>query len=573
VKRLLWVAAGLIALAVVSALLAFALRGGTALREVGGRVALRLDLHGDLSEEAPARGLSLPGLTRPRSFAAVYSALLSARSDTRVRGLLVRIGDPDFGLAKAQELRDLFLALGASGKPVRCYADSIGEGRNGTLAYYLATGCGHLTLAPPGELNLLGLYLDGSFLRGTLEKLKVTATYAHAGKYKSAPEAFTEYGFSDAAREALAAVLDSEFAQLVAGVAAARKLDPAAVRSLIDRAPFDADAALRERLVDALAYRDQFETAAETALGVDRDHVVDLEQYRPPSALGGARIAVVFAAGTIVRGQGGEQPWTSERYVGAETLTETLESLAEDDSIGAVVLRIDSPGGSALASDLIQREIVKLEEKKPVVVSMADLAASGGYYIAARAQKIVAEPATLTGSIGVFAGKFSTRHFQQDWLGVSHDSLKRGANADFYGSLDPLDAAQAAHFEAGVERTYERFLAVVASGRAMPRDIVDGVAQGRVWTGEDAQKAGLVDELGGLERAVDRAAELAGFRKNARVTLEWRPEPASLFQLLLGRRQMVALPQALSGLLETLAPRPTETLELPAEFVRLSRPF
>jgi protease-4 len=570
VKRLVWVFAILLAIAFGAALLGYALRAGSP-AALGGAQVLRLELSGDLEEAAPVTGFTLPGFERPLSFATVYTALIAARTDARIKGLEVSIDDPDFGLAKAQELRDLLASLEAHGKPVRCYMDSAGEGSNGTLDYYLASACGHLTLSPAGEVNLLGLFLDSSFLRGALEKLKIEATYAHAGKYKSAPETFTEYAFSPSAREALDALLDSEFAQLVAGVATARKLPAEQVRALIDRAPLTAETALTEKLVDALAYPDEFRAANLAVFGA-APRVVDLADYDPPSTLGGRRVAVMFAAGTIVRGRGGEQPWTRERYVGSQSLAEALAAVAEDDGVDAVVLRVDSPGGSALASDLIQRQIVKLQEKKPVVVSMADLAASGGYYIAARAKKIVAEPATLTGSIGVFAGKISTRRFQQELLGVSHDSLQRGANADFYGGLDPLDADQSARFSAAVEHTYQRFLSVVSTGRAMPREAVDGVAQGRVWTGEDALKAGLVDELGGLERAIELAGELAGFGKGEAVALEFKPDAPSLFEALFSRRE-AALPSSLTGLLEALAPRPTQALELPAEFARLSRPF
>ena len=342
---------------------------------------------------------------------------------------------------------------------------------------------------------MIGLFSDSSFLRGTLEKLKVDATYAHAGKYKSAPEAFTEYGFSPPAREAIAALLDGEFEQLVKGIAEGRKLAPEDVRQLIDQAPLSAEAALDHKLVDALMYPDEFQTATDAALASAPSYV-DLERYNAPQGSARGQVAVVFAAGTIVRGGGGEQPWTQELYVGSDSLSETLESLAEDTSVDAVVLRIDSPGGSALASDLIQRRVAKLQEAKPVVVSMSDLAASGGYYIAAPAKKIVAQPGTLTGSIGVFAGKFSTRRFQEDWLGIRHETLQRGANADYFSTLDPMRPEQAERFSRGVERTYARFVKVVATGRRMTTEAVDAVAQGRVWTGEAARQAGLVDELG-----------------------------------------------------------------------------
>ena len=570
-KRLLIVFAVLVAIAIGSALLGVLISSSGKPAALCGNEVLRFTVAGDLREQAPSSGLRLPGFSTPTSYAAIYTALLAARTDPTVKGLRLDIQDASFGLAKAQELRELFAALKKSGKFVRCYMDSAGEGSNGTLEYYLASACSHISLAPPGEVNLIGLYVDSAFLRGALEKLKIDATYAHAGKYKSAPEAFTEYGFSPAAREAMDTLLDSEFSQIVRGIAADRGISEDTVRSLVDRAPFDAKTALDAKLVDALAYPDEFQAAIEEAAGGDVRYV-DLEEYRRSTSTSGHHVAVVFAAGTIVRGSGGEQPWSQESFVGADDLSRTLAEVADDDDVSAVVLRIDSPGGSALASDLIQREVARLRDRKPVVVSMSDLAASGGYYIAARAQKIVALPATLTGSIGVFAGKFSSRRFQQDWLGISHDTLKRGANADYYSALDPFNDDQNGRFTSGVERTYDRFVGVVSAGRKMSRDAVDAVAQGRVWTGEDALRAGLVDELGGLERAVALAGELAGLPNGTSPELEFLPAAPTLLETLFGHRPTAAS-LSLDQILHALAPRAAQALELPPEISRLSRPF
>ena len=286
----------------------------------------------------------------------------------------------------------------------------------------------------------------------------------------------------------------------------------------------------------------------------------------------GRKLAVVFAEGTVVRGKGGVQPWTDEAFLGAADLGELLRKLAEDDGIAAVVLRVNSPGGSALASDLILREVEKLEEKKPVVVSMSDLAASGGYYIAAKATKIVAEGGTLTGSIGVVGGKLVTRRFQEELLGITHDPLQRGRNADLYSSLAGFTAEQAALYEEQMRRVYDTFLGHVAAGRGMERDEVAAVAEGRVWTGADAHRLGLVDELGGLDRALELAREAAKLEPGARYQVVYFPEAPGLLEVLLGRREP-ALPAELRSWIGLLLPRAPGVLELPRELQILARPF
>jgi protease-4 len=288
--------------------------------------------------------------------------------------------------------------------------------------------------------------------------------------------------------------------------------------------------------------------------------------------LGGKRVAIVFALGTIVRGGGGTAPWTAESYLGSDDFAAVLREVGEDSDVSAVVLRIDSPGGSALASDFMLRAIDKLEEKKPVVVSMSDEAASGGYYIAAKARKIVAEPATLTGSIGIFGGKFVTRRFEEEILGLGHDTQKRGANADLYSNLQPYTPAQEARVQQLMDQTYRTFVGDVATGRKMSRSAVEAIAAGRVWTGAAAQKIGLVDELGGLDRAVEIARQQARIGANETVGLDFYPAPPSWLDLFV-EKQQPRLPAALAEVarsLETTSPR---LLQLPPEVARIASPF
>lgn len=558
-----------VAAAVTGIMLAGNQGGGGAGPSLGsGRTVLVWRVDGPLVEQAVEPDFPFGG-SEIDSMAELYPALRAAREDRGVQGLAVYIQSADFGLAKAQEMRRQFAALRDAGKFVECYLESVGEGSNGTLAYYLASACDKIHLAPAADVNLLGLYVEGMFFKGALEKLKIEPDFNHVGQYKSAAETFTESQFSPPAAAAINAVLDDSFRQIVVDVAQARRLAPAAVRRLIDGGPYVAREALDKGLVDGLAYPDEFKKRIESRAG-GLPRLVRVQDYQPGRGLGAKELAVVFALGVIVRGEGGAQPFGGEVLVGSDDMAEVLRDLAEDDSVAAVVLRIDSPGGSALASDLILREVELLGKKKPVVVSMSDLAASGGYYIAAKAAKIVAEPMTLTGSIGVVGGKFVTRRLEEETLGITRDPLKRGANADLYTSRAPFSPEQEVHIKRQMARVYDLFLSHVVQGRKMSRQAVETVAQGRVWTGTAAKRLGLVDELGGLDRAIELARQAAKIPAGERVRLAFYPERPTWIELL-GEQREPMLPAGLSRLAQALNPRPVGMLELPPETAALTR--
>jgi protease-4 len=567
-KKLLFIFSFLLGIAIMATVAGILLggKGGA----VGDATVLVWHLAGPVLEQREPR-LPFSGSPEPASIAELYPALRAARQDSGVRGLAVYIQDADLGLAKAQELRRQMMALRRAGKFVDCYLETAGEGSNGTLAFYLATACERIYLAPAGDLNLLGLYTETRFLRGAFDKLKIEPDFNRVGRYKSAVETYTQTQYSPEAQEALAAVLDGYYAQIVSAIAEARHKSDSEVRALIDGAPWSADEALARGLVDRLAYPDEFKAHLEKRVG-RKPSWVAIEDYQPSPVLAGKRVAVVFALGEIVRGGGGSAPWTDEVYLGSDDMARVLRDVGKDRSIAAVVLRIDSPGGSALASDLILREVEKLREKKPVVVSMSDTAASGGYYIAARADKIVAEPASLTGSIGIFGGKLVTRRFEEEILGVGHDTQKRGANADLYSSLQPYTPQQQVRVQQLMNRTYQAFVGHVAAGRRMSRSAVEGVASGRVWTGAAAQKIGLVDEIGGLDRAVEIARGQAHIGAGEAVGLDFYPPPPSWLDLFVEKRQP-RLPAALADVVKSLEKTPPRLLELPAEVARLARPF
>ena len=539
-------------------------------RRLAGPTVLVWRVDRPVLEQAPEP--LLWGSASADSMTVLYPAFRAARADRNVKGIAVYIESAELGLAKAQELRRQLAALHQAGKFVECYLDSVGEGTNGTLDYYLATACDHIQMSPTGDVNLIGLYAEGTFFKGSLEKLKVDPLYRHVGAFKSYGETYTESHWTPAAAEAINAVLDRSYEQLVAAIATSRRLAAGAVRELIDGAPYTATEAVEKRLIDRLGYPDEFR-ARLTRLAGGRPRWRRLQDYGEAAARpSGRRLAVIVAQGEIVHGRGGSTPWSDAVELGSDEMARRLRQAARDESLAAVVLRVDSPGGSALASDLILREVKLLARRKPVVVSMSDLAASGGYYITAGARKIVAEPATLTGSIGVVGGKFITRRLQEEVLGITHEPLKRGRNADLYSTLTSYTAEQDARVQARMRRVYDVFIGHVAEGRRLPRAAVEAVAGGRVWTGADAQRLGLVDEIGGLDRAIELALEAAHLPKGEPVRLEFYPESRSLFDFLHERREPL-LPASLVRLARSLEPPRAELLELPPDLARLARPF
>lgn len=557
----------------------------------GSAKILTLTLDAPIEDLGQEPTFPLLGGDEPASLALLYRGFLAARTDPDVKGVALYIQDAAFGLAKAQELRRQIDALNLAGKPVRCYLETAGEGGNGTLEYYLASACSSIALAPAGEINLLGLYADSPFLRGGLDKLKIEPSFLTAGEFKSAAETFTESKHSPAAKVALDALLDSFFTQIVDGIASARKSDAATVRAWVDGAPVSAALALEKGLVDTLAYPDQFsagldELGGEASEEIERVDFLDYARRGGRRLQGGRRVAILFAQGAIVRGGGGSDPFASEVLLGSADMATHLRALAEDDSVAAVVLRIDSPGGSALASDLILREVEQLRAEKPVVVSMSDVAASGGYYIAARATRIVAEPATITGSIGVVTGKLATGRFQEELLGITHDPLRRGASAGLYSSLKPFDDAQTALLRRRISEIYGRFLDHVSEGRKLDRASVEGVAEGRVWTGKDALAVGLVDELGGLDRAVELARAAAEIPVAEELPLVFLPKAPSFLEIFAGggttglEARLLDLAESRLGArvgkrlglnLHSPFPRPRLELELDSAWLELAR--
>jgi protease-4 len=527
---------------------------------------------------APPETSSLDPLTiitgggRPLVLREAVSALHRAADDPRVAGLIARVELPAAAAGPVQELREAVAAFTAV-KPSLAWAETY----PGTLSYYLASAFGEVWMQPAGTVGLIGFATNALFLRDALDKAGIEAQFVARGEYKSAINLFTQDRYTDAHREADTRLLESLRAQVWLAIAESRNIGQDALDGLADHAPLLRDTAVESGLIDRVGFRDEaYARIAELvgakgispesgdADGDDGPPRLYLSRYARATGPGGparpsipgrgpkSTIAVVTVAGSIVSGRGGSRLPFGSSNAGADTIAAGLREAAHDDSVSAIVLRVDSPGGSVSASETIWREVKKARERgKPVVASMGAVAASGGYYVSMGADAIVANPGTITGSIGVLTGKLVARDLK-DRLGVGSDAVRTNANADAWSVNAPFTPEQHAQVEAEADLVYDDFVQRVAQGRHLSIEAVEAVARGRIWTGADALDHGLVDELGGLRAAVRRAKVLAGLDEDAKVRLigypgssVWdflRPQPSS-------QPAAASLPDALAALI------------------------
>ncbi len=499
------------------------------------RFLVTLHLSGDLEEQSSDDPGARFFRGDPLTAREVVAALERAAEDDRVQGVLFRLAGVGMGFGQLQELRDAVLAFRESGKAAVAFADTFGEFGPGNGGYYLATAFDEIAMQPSGDVGITGLSARTQFFRGTLDKLGIVPRLDGREEYKTFKNTFTETEFTEPHRESLETVMGSLFGQMVRAIADARGLTEEEVRDLMDKAPLSAEAARDAGLLDRLAYWDQVREALRERLG-ETPRGVDLASYL--RRVGdpydeGPELALIVAEGGIRRGRSGYNPLTDELILGSETVAGAIRSAADDEDVRGILLRVNSPGGSYIGSDTIWREVVRAESLgKPVVVSMADVAGSGGYFIAIPAHRIVAHPGTITGSIGVFAGKFITREFWNR-LGVTFDELHTSENGDFWSPVKDYDEDQWRQFQTWLDRAYDDFTGKVAQGRNLSPERVKEIAKGRIWTGEDALALGLVDALGGYPRALELLKEAADIDSDASVHLRPFPRPRSLLAALL----------------------------------------
>ncbi len=537
----------------------------------------------------------ISGGGRPLVLREAVAAIHRAAEDPRVSGLIARVQIPAAAAGPVQELRDAISAF-SDEKPSLAWAETY----PGTLSYYLASAFREVWMQPSGTVGLVGFATNALFLRDALDKAGIEAQFVARGEYKSAANLFTQDRYTDAHREADSRLLDSLHSQVWQAVAESRNVDPAAVDELADKAPLLREDAVTGRLVDRIGFRDEAyarigELAADArstskvgAPGIspemgnaagssppagrsddpDAPPRLYLSRYaratasRPgpqlpsvPGRKSKPKIAVVTLHGPIVSGRGGPQvlPFGNSS-AGGDTIAAALREAAADESVSAIVLRVDSPGGSVTGSETIWREVNRVRDRgKPVVASMGSVAASGGYYVSMGADAIVANAGTITGSIGVVTGKLVARELK-DRLGVGSDSVRTNENADAWSIDKPFTDEQHARVEAEADLFYTDFIERVAQGRKLTVDAVDAVARGRVWTGADALERGLVDELGGLRTAINRAKVLAGYDEDADVRIVSYPG-SSLMELLRPRASSQPAAASLSEAVAALLAR------------------
>ncbi|MGI5273813.1 signal peptide peptidase SppA [Nonomuraea sp. CA-218870] len=484
-------------------------------------LVLELDLTEGLTEGPPADPLAaLMSMRKPR-LSDVLAGLKRARQDSRVKALIVKIGGNPIGLATVQELRQAVVQFRASGKQTVAFAETFGEFGAGTVPYFLASAFERVYLQPSGDVGLTGVVLEQRFLKNALGKLGVDYQVGQRHEYKTAANTFTQDHMTEPHRESMARIVESVTEQLVAGIAEGRRLDPAKVRELIDRGPFIGAEALEAGLVDGLAYRDEVYDEVKRSAGADA-HLQYVSRYHRASAVKklpqptADGIALVHGSGAIRTGRSGRGPLGGGGAMGSDTISAALRAARRDQHVKAVVFRVDSPGGSYVASDTVWREVVLTREVKPVIVSMGDVAASGGYFVAMAADVIMAQPGTLTGSIGVLGGKPVLSELMGK-IGVDTEQVSEGANAGMFSTSRAFSPEQWDRVNAWLDRIYDDFVGKVAQARDLSRERAHELARGRVWTGADARERGLVDELGGLEDALLLARKRVGLAEEAPV--------------------------------------------------------
>jgi protease IV len=528
---------------------------------------------------------------RPLVLREAVAAIHRAAEDPRIAGLIARVQIPIAPAGPVQELREAIAAF-SDAKPSLAWAETY----PGTLSYYLASAFREVWMQPSGTVGLVGFATNALFLRDALDKAGIEAQFIARGEYKSAANLFTQDKYTDAHREADSRLIESLHTQVMQAVAESRHIDPADVNALADKAPLLRDDAVTGRLVDRIGFRDEAYSRIGELVGApgispetgdaDSDDApprLYLSRYArataprpapPMPSIPGRKtkptIAVVTVHGPIVSGRGGPQPLPfGTSSAGGDTIAAALREAAASDSVSAIVLRVDSPGGSVTGSETIWREVIRVRSGKdgagkPVVASMGAVAASGGYYVSMGADAIVANAGTITGSIGVVTGKLIARELK-DRLGVGSDSVRTNPNADAWSINQPFTDEQHAHVEAEADLFYTDFIERVAQGRKMSTQAVEAIARGRVWTGADAKERGLVDELGGLRTAITRAKVLAGLEPDADVRLVGYPG-SSLMELLRPKPSSqpaaASLPEALAALLGRSVAQVVDTVRL-----------
>lgn len=533
--------------------------------KVPSKTILEANFEQSFLEDAPATPAAQLILSEKQTLRDVVDAIDRGASDDRVVGMIAKIGATPMGMAQTQEIRDAVQKFRAHKKFAVAYAETFGEFGPGNGAYYLATAFDHIYLQPSGDVGLTGIIMESPFIKEALSKLGMTFHGDHRYEYKNALNFYTETKYTGPHKEAMTAIMTSWFNQMKDGICQARHLDPDKFQAIVDAAPYLGKEAVAAKLVDSVAYRDEVYSDVKNQTG-DGAQLLYLDQYlsragRPHDH--GKTIALVFGVGGVTRGKSDYDPVEGSQNMGSDTVAGAIRAAAEDKNVKAILFRVDSPGGSYVASDTIWREVVRARQAgKPVIVSMGNLAGSGGYFVAVAADKIVAEPGTITASIGVLGGKLLTSGLW-DKVGLSWDEIHQGENATMFTGTHDYTPAEWARFQAWLDRVYVDFTSKVADGRKLPKEKVLEIAKGRIWSGQDAKNLGLVDELGGYDTALRLAKKEAGISESDDVKIVVYPRPKTFLESVMERRgpensEKEAVGQTLARILQVVQPAARE---------------
>lgn len=523
---------GILFCGLVAVILVFAAMrlGGERKVTVADGSTLVVHLEGEMPEQAPV-DLTLPFLEQQQAMTMIeaWQLFRRAATDSRIKAIVLEPRGLGVGWAKLQELHDDIVAFRKSGKPVYAYL------RGATAReYYLATAADKIYMSPEDELDVKGLRVEMMFVKTTLDKLGVQMQFEHAGKYKDAPDMFTRTSPTPETLEVMNQILDQYFGNLVDTIAQGRKKSADQIRAAIDDGPFVGQPAVDNGMIDGLLFEDQMYGELRTRIKADIKRISEQDYARAPvpGNDGAKKIAFVVGDGEITRG--GSHDSGAGNGITATAMVRLLKQVEDDSAIKGVILRIDSPGGDGIASDDILHAAKELSSKKPLVISMGDLAASGGYFIAMTGDPIIAYPNTLTGSIGVFFGKPVLKGLY-DKIGINKETLKRGKFADIDTDNRPLSDEERAKLRREIDGFYKGFVERVAAGRKRPYDQMESLAQGRVWVGATAKQNGLIDELGGLDRALELIKARAKIPPSDKVALVTYPPKRTIWDLMFNR--------------------------------------
>lgn len=506
-------------------------------KDVPPKTILELDLEHEVIEYQPDDPIAKAAGSERLVLHDLTMTLERAESDPKVVGLVARMGASKLGVATIQEIRDAIVRFRKKGKFALVFSETFGEFANGTGSYYLATGFDEVWMQPSGDVGIAGLYLESPFLRGVLDKVGVKPRLDHRKEYKNAMNMFTEKSMTPAQREAMTKIGDGIYSQMVRAISESRKLTVEEVRATIDKGPLLGSEALTAKFVDKLGYHDEFYAEAKQRAGQGAQ-LLYLHKYREraePLHKKGPRIALIYGVGGVARGKSSFDPLSGDVSMGSDTVAAGFRAAIADKDVKAILFRVSSPGGSYVASDVVWQEVGRARKAgKPVVVSMGNVAGSGGYFVAMAADKIVAEPGTITGSIGVLGGKMVPSELWEK-IGLSFEAVQFGKNAGFFSMNRDYTPEEWARLQAWLDRVYEDFTSKVAQGRKLDKQRVLEIAKGRVWTGEDAKGIGLVDELGGLHTALRLCKQLGQIADSQDVELKTYPHDKGALKAMLDK--------------------------------------